>query len=123
MLEWHQKLMKKISERHLRYAVVGKLLFVFSSGAIFSRDLVKFSYFILIAATLLCANYVIDAVLYWHKNKKMSYTQHMVAFIGVMLLVLLFGIQTTQLHFQRSLLIAGVLLVLPASYDVWIRKR
>ena len=116
--EWHKGLVMKISKKSLDLLLLGTFLFVLSLGSIFALELVRWSYWILVAALLLIINYINENIMRVYKGKKISYTSEMLGFAGGFLLVLFFGIQTTQLPFKIYILLAGVVLTLPALRDV-----
>jgi len=115
---WHKRLGMKISKKSLDLLVLGKFLFVLSLGSIFALDLVRWSYWILIAAMLLIINYLNENIMRVYQGKKISYTSDIFGFIGGLLLVLFFGIQTTQLPFKVYILVVAVILTLPALRDL-----
>ena len=120
--EWHERLVKKVSLRNVSFAIFGEALAFFSLGSMFSNKLVKYGYFILIAAAILTYSYAKNNFTAWHQNTKVSYSAHISGFTGAILLLLFFGIQTPQMRFKIYILGIGVILVLPALKDI-IKKN
>ena len=106
--------MKNLTERQLNMGILGLVLAVLALGSMFSIDLVGYAYYVLIAATIILVNYVSDSIV--HKK-----VRHLWGFIGMLLLVLFFGIQTPQAPFKIYILILGVILTIPALFNV-VRK-
>jgi len=121
-MQWHEKYVKSFDERSMYLAAIGKFLIMFSLGSIFSIKLVQYGYFILIFSSLIVASYGLRVYLARINQKKLDYSIHVVGIIGVFLLLLFLGIQTPQLLYKNYVLIAGILLMIPAIIELWRKK-
>lgn len=117
--KWHEKLVHKINEKNLKLAITGKIITYFALGSIFSRFLVEYSYFILIASALISIHFVQKCFFVYYKKEKLEYSSVILGFIGALLLILLFGIQSPQIPFVYYILGFGVLMVLPGTADLF----
>ena len=115
---WHEKLVRKVTERNLNLVITGKLLITFSLGTIFSITLVRYGYFILVAATFILMQYLITNFMQWFRGGKVSYGFHVFGFLGLFLLVLFLGIQSPQVPFKIYILIIGLILTIPAYVNI-----
>jgi bacteriorhodopsin len=110
---------EKFSEKGRNYALFGASIIAFSIGAMFSIDLVKYGYYLLIGATFAIVHYVSIALF---KNKVNRLTKS-VGVMGVLALVLFFGIQTPQIPLKQYLWIVGTALFIPAIKDFIIKPN
>ncbi len=117
---WHQQQVRKISEKNMGRALLGGSLAVISLGSLFSRTLVRsgLSFLIFIAATLTAAHYIIGSYNAWHKGRTQGYQHVFIGTTAGFLLLLFFGVQTTQLPLKGPILVLGLLLTLPALGDL-----
>lgn len=116
-----EKLLRKLTKRNFKLAIAGDILFAFSLGSILWISLVKYNYFILIAAFLLIVNYLMHNMIDWYNKKKTALKFHLVGYIGAILLTFVMGIQSPQLPFKFYILGLSILLFVPALSDI-LRK-
>ena len=95
----------------IAYFLPGIALISISLGSIFSIDLVRYGYFILITVFLVVLHYFNSSLTAHYKNKKMKKAEIFSGFIGVALIGLFFGMQSPQLPFKTYILIFGVVLL------------
>jgi len=119
----YQKSIDKISEKSLGMLLLGKMLIVLVLGAMFSRQLITYGYFILIAGTLLVANYVSINFKNWKQKSRGTLGTHYVGGAGAMLLLLFLGIQSPQVPFQIIILILGIVLIIPSIIEIIRGKK
>ena len=119
-VEWHGNLVKKVSASNLTLAVTGKAIVAVALGSMFAIELVRYGIFILPVAVVILVGYLSQNLTDWHKNRKTSYGSHLLGWVGALLLLLYFGIQSPQIPFKIPVLVIGILLVLPATKD-WMR--
>ena len=115
-MSWYERA-SKISETKLNMAFLGKILVILSLGSMFSRQLIPYGYWILIAATLITINFLSGYIPIFFKKKPMKKRTMLYAYIGGYLLLLFFGMQTTQLPFKPYIILIGVLLTIPALIE------
>lgn len=118
-MKWHENIFMKIRPSFLQMAAFGKILSFMALGAIFSMQLVQYSYYLLILASLLLLYAITDILVLYRGKKKLSYEKILLTFIGLGLLFLFLGIQSPQLPYQLPLFIFGIVLALPASVDMF----
>ena len=54
----------------------------------------------------------------WHAKKDITYKNHLVGGIGLILLVVYLGIQSPQLLAKKYIMIIGFVLLLPAAIEL-----
>ena len=111
-------LFSSISPQRVEWAFIGEILVAFSLGAMYSIQLVRYGYFILIAATILVSSFLNEYFLSLRKPKRMSRITQLMGFVGGILLLLFLGIQSPQMPFKLYLFIGGLLLILQAARDL-----
>jgi hypothetical protein len=104
-------------------ALIGKVLFFFALGSIYSITLIKYGYYFLIATVFFLINYLINDFQYWLKKRKISWLNRYIGFFGLIFLVIIFGMQSSHVPFKIYILSIGVLLILPAMYNLIKRKK
>ena len=102
----------KLVKGFIGYFLPGIAVIALSLGSIFSIDLVRYGYFILIAVFLVVLHYFNTSLLAHYKNKKMKKVGIFSGFLGVTLISLFFGMQSPQLPFKIYILGIGVILAL-----------
>lgn len=117
-MEWNEKPVRRITETNLSLALYGGMIAAFSLGSMFSIQLVRYGYFIMIASTVVVAVYLKTSFMNWYKNVEIDYSTHLFGLAGVLLLLLFFGIQSSQVPFKVYLLIIGLILILPALINM-----
>jgi hypothetical protein len=122
-IEWHESLMKKVNERNINLAILGKILIAFSIGAIFSIKLVKYGYYILIASTLIIASYLKNSFTSQLKDEKLKYSTNVIDFTAGLLLLLFLGVQSPHIPFKIYFLIIGFVLLIPAVIEMFGGKK
>lgn len=117
-MEWNEKPVRRITESNLSLALYGSMIIAFSLGAIFSIQLVRYGYYILIASAIIIASYLKLNLMSWFTGAKPDYTAHIFGLSGGILLLIIFGIQSPQVPFKTYLLIIGLILILPALINM-----
>ena len=117
-LDWHEKLVRKISERNINLTILGKALAWFALGSIFSIELVRWGYIILIASVYLIFRHIIKSFMQYLYGYKINYLNQMLGISGLLLLILFLGIQTPQMPFKIYVFIFGVILAIPALFNL-----
>ena len=99
----------------LDYILFGVTLLGVALGSMFSIELVKYGYWILLLSCLLLVNYVFDSpkILMGGKMKARSFW---IGFVGIGLLVLFLGIQSPQVPFKIWILGVGGVFV---GWGLW----
>lgn len=113
----------KITERNLRMAIFGLILVATSIGAMYHVRLVIYGYFILLAGLLVSINYVYHSFMASREKELVGLKTNSVGLAGVLMLVLFFGIQSSHIPFKKYILMAGVVLILPAFMNILEGKR
>ncbi|MCH7568586.1 MAG: hypothetical protein IIA87_04150 [Nanoarchaeota archaeon] len=98
------------------YFLPGILLIALSLGAMFSIDLVRYSYFILIAVFLVALYYFNSSLTAHYKNAKMKTREVYAGFIGIFLLAGFFGMQSPQIPFKIYILGIGIVLIIVSYF-------
>ncbi len=117
------KIAERVSDRNLAWALIGKFLFFFALGSIYSITLIKYGYYLLVGTVFLLINYLINDFQYWLKKRKSGWLNRGMGFLGLILLALIFGMHSSQLPFKYYILSFGVIMVLPAIYNLVKRKN
>ncbi len=117
LLELDEKMVKRVSVPHLRAALLGQTLFFLALGSLFALKLVRYGYFILVAATLLAVVQINGSFSRWHTKVAPSYGQEVLGVVSALLLMLFLGIQSSHIPFKPYLLALGLILMLPALRD------
>ena len=94
------------------YFLPAIFLISLSLGSIFSINLVKYGFFIMLAMVLVVIYYLNETLTNYYKNKKMNKTTISVGFIALILVSGFFGMQSPQLPFKIYILGIGVVLIL-----------
>ena len=81
-------------------------------GSMFSLDLVRYGYFILIAFSLLMFYFFNNTLEENIERKQFGKFTLVIGFVGVILIFLFFGMQSPQIPFKNYLLIAGIAIVI-----------
>ena len=87
-------------------------------GSMFSLDLVRYGYFIIIAFSLLIFYFFNNTLEENIKRKKTSKFTITSGFIGVFLIFLFFGIQSPQIPFKNYLLVIGIAIVVYGMFNL-----
>lgn len=123
IVEWEERLVKKVTARNLNLALFGNVLILLTFGSIFAIELVKYGFWILILAGLILIYYTTNNIRDFHAGKKILYGRHMFGSIGLALLVVFLGIQATPIPFKIYIFGLGVLMMFPAVYDMVRGKK
>ncbi|MBS3059948.1 MAG: hypothetical protein J4432_00355 [DPANN group archaeon] len=123
LMKQYEDTSKKISRESYRLLISGKFIAVFAIGAMLSRQLFLYAYFIMMASVLLVLAYTQISLVHWHGNQKTPYKTHVIGSLGAMLLVLFFGIQSPQMPYPIYVLLLGVLFGIPALRDILNRSK
>ncbi len=109
-------MIEKISERNFGSFMLGQAFIALSLGARYSHQLVRSgaSFAIFITATLLSSFYITTSILHYQRGKQIMPKKHSVGFAGGFLLLLFFCVQSPHLPLKKYILIAGLVLVIPA---------
>jgi len=104
----------KLNERGLQWLHLGLFLFFLSLGSMFSIELVRYGYYLL----LIVAVVLIGSMS--HEFKKPLTGPTLVLWAGVLGLMLFVGIQTPQLPLKGAVIIISVLIIL---YGIWASRK
>ncbi|MAF36826.1 hypothetical protein CL622_06945 [archaeon] len=121
MSYWKKKI-SKLSPRVFDLDMLGELLILLSLGSIFSRQIVQYTLYLFLLASILLLFYVTSTLkTYYLKTKTPEYA-YLIGGIGLGLQFLLIGAQLPQLFFKYYVLVIGILLTLPAIYALFFKK-
>ena len=81
-------------------------------GSMFSLNLVRYGYFMIIAFSLLMFHFFGSVLKNNIEKKQFGKFTGAIGFIGVFLIFLFFGIQSPQIPFKNYLLIAGIAIII-----------
>ncbi|MBR9677344.1 hypothetical protein GOV04_04335 [Candidatus Woesearchaeota archaeon] len=123
ILEWHENLMRRLSENSLRMAIVAKLLIIFSVGSMLSIQLADYGLWVLIGAVLFSLLYFNINFFSWFENQTTKYSTQVLGFLAAGLLIFFFGIQTQQLPYKVVFLGVGVALLIWPSIELFANIR
>jgi hypothetical protein len=121
--DWLEEKIRKINERNMGLALLGESLIAISLGGLYWIKLVRYGFFIYIAATILASYYIISTLFLWHRNETVKYQTLLLGYLGGFLLLFFFGIQSPQLPLKKYILLAGLLLVFPAAKDLIVSRE
>jgi hypothetical protein len=108
----------ELSDKNLGYFIFGETLIAVSLGSMNSLNLVRYGFFIFIAATLFAVTYI-NSTLIRHKRKDdIPPFTLVIGYLGGFLLVFFFGIQSPQLPIKNIIYIGGLILMLPAAIEI-----
>ena len=107
-----KKINKNLKEKNIDRMLSGIFLVTFALGSIFSIELVRYSFWILIAFTFILFFYFNEVWRNWFLGRKAGKRTQLFGFIGILLMTLFFGIQITQLPFKTLFLLGGIVLFL-----------
>ena len=113
-------MMEKISERNFGWFVLGLSLAALSAGALYSLKFVRLGvgFIAMIVAIMLSTYYINTSFLALKRKEILGSATLFLGFIGGLLLLLFFGIQSPQLPLKKYLLIAGIILTIPGFKDI-----
>lgn len=103
---------KKLVIRGLNYILPAIFLISLALGSIFSINLVKYGFFIMLAMVLVVIYYLNESLTNYYKNKKMGKFTLYAGFIALIFVSGFFGMQSPQLPFKIYILIIGLVLIL-----------
>jgi uncharacterized membrane protein len=106
-----------VSEQNLGYFIFGETLIAISLGSINSLNLVKYGFFIFIAATLLGVTYINSTLIRIQRKEVIRPFTLVLGYLGGFLLVFYFGIQSPQLPFKNIIFMGGLFLIAPAVIE------
>jgi uncharacterized membrane protein len=106
-----------VSEQNLGYFIFGETLIAISLGSINSLNLVKYGFFIFIAATLLGVTYINSTLIRIQRKEVIRPFTLVLGYLGGFLLVFYFGIQSPQLPFKNIIFMGGLFLIGPAVIE------
>lgn len=107
-----------LSGKNLGYFIFGETLIAISLGSMNSLNLVRYGFFIFIAATLLAVTYINSTLIRLKRKEDIPPFTLVIGYLGGFLLVFFFGIQSPQLPFKSIILITGLLLSMPLIIEV-----
>ncbi|MAG48036.1 hypothetical protein CL617_05500 [archaeon] len=119
MFNFFERITKKVSERNLRLGLTSEILIILVLGSMFSIELVKYGYFILLGAMLLIFHALNVVLFNWYKNSKTNFRTIFYGIFGFELLIFFIGIQTPQVPLKIYILIAAILIGLPSVRDMF----
>ena len=99
-----EKILKEITERNFNLGIFGTYIIAFTIGSMFSIKLVLFGYFILIISAIVIATYIRHICMTWYNNKKVKLSTAETGYLGGLLLLVFFGIQSPQVLFKPYIL-------------------
>lgn len=110
----------KISEKNFGLFILGQSIIALSFGALYSLQFVRSggSFAVFITATLLSSFYITTSILHFQRGRQIVPKKLAIGFAGGFLLLLFFGIQSPHLPLKKYILIAGLILVIPALMDL-----
>ena len=115
-------MVKKIDLKSLDYILFGVILMVVSLGSMFSIELVRYGYWILIVSSLLLVHYVMNGLRLLNGKGKLRRKSYFFGFLGLVLLILFLGIQSPQIPFKIWILGIGLIfLVWWILKSIWNR--
>jgi len=120
--KWHKKLVDRMSAKALKLSILGKILIALSLGSMFALNLVRFGQHILLISVILIVGFMIDSYMSFFKKKKISYIDIIIAYVGMILLVLFVGMQFS-FSFDVYALILGVALLIPGLLEIMRNKK
>ncbi len=123
MLKKLKKLSERITANALSFSLLGKTLIAISLGAIFSRQLVQYSYYLLLIISILLIYYLNASWIQWKKNARITFTTLIWGSLSIGLLAFLIGIQSPQLPAKEYVLAIGILSLLPALRSMFHKKK
>lgn len=103
---------KKLSEGFVGYFLPGIFLVTLSIGAMFSVDLVRYGFFIMLVSVVIVLYYLNSSLMAHYKNTKMKKIEIYAGFVGIILLGFFLGMQSPQLPLKILVLVIGVILVI-----------
>jgi hypothetical protein len=115
----------RIGEKNYGLLILGQSLIALSTGAIYFRVLINSGawFAIFIISILLSTYYINTTFLIFQRGDKIKPRTKLFGFVGGFLLLMLFGIQSPQLPLKRYILLAGLILILPAIKDIIRPKK
>lgn len=117
-VKWREKIARKISEKNLKLYIIGTFLLCFALGGLLSVQLMKYAYLMLGLSIIILVNTSYSNMLDWYKKKKLEYIPTTIGTLGVLVLLMFFGIQTPGTPFKEVILGIGLLLMIPGFVDV-----
>jgi uncharacterized membrane protein len=106
-----------VSEKNLGYFIFGETLIAISLGSMNSLNLVRYGFFIFIAATLLGVTYINSTLIRIQRKDVIRPFTRVLGYLGGFLLVFYFGIQSPQLPFKNIIFVGGLFLIAPAVIE------
>ena len=117
-IELHGKTARKLSHYSFYSSMIGMFLIFFTLGSFFSVLGKSVGYLLLLISAFILISYVIHSFMSWHAKKDITYKNHLVGAIGLVLLILYLGIQSPQLLGKKYIMIIGFVLLLPATIEL-----
>jgi len=102
--------------------MIGMFLIFFILGSFFSVLGNSVGYLLLLVSAFILISYVIHSFMSWHAKKDITYKNHLVGGIGLILLILYLGIQSPHLLGRKYIMIIGFVLLLPATIELAKRR-
>lgn len=99
-------------ERSVANVVSGLLIIILMVGSMFSRHLLRYGYFIIIAFSLLMYYFFTGILNENFKKKFLGKFIGAIGFFGIFLIFLFFGIQSPQIPFKNYVLVIGIAVAL-----------
>jgi len=96
----------------ISYVLSGIVLTSLSLGSILFLELIRYSFFIMLATVLVSVYYINGSLTSFYENKKMSSFLSHSGIFSLVLLSLFFGMQSSQLPMKNIFLVIGVVLLL-----------
>ncbi|HIJ11556.1 TPA: hypothetical protein HA278_05860 [Candidatus Woesearchaeota archaeon] len=117
--QWHEGLVRRISPRNISMILLGKLLVSFSISSAYSRFIIPYGFVLLLIGSVVVFHYVHATFMRWHENKETEYKHHMFGLIGILLLAIFIGAQSSHVPLKLYIGLLGVVLTIPGLIDLF----
>ena len=109
---------KNRTEKAINFILPAIFLISLSLGSIFSINLVKYGFFIMLAMVLVVIYYLNESLANYYKNKKMNKITISFGFVALILVSGFFGMQSPQLPFKIYIVIIGIVFLLVGLWKI-----
>lgn len=115
-------MVRKKKKNALSYLLPGISLFFLGIGSLFSVDLVRYSFWLMLAMILVVIFYINGTLLKGFNKKFLSKNDVSLGFLSLVLVTLFFGIQSPQLPFDVYVIAIGLVLF-GIGISLYLKKR
>ena len=105
-------MVRRKKEKALSYLLPGVSLFFLGLGSLFSVDLVRYNFWLMLAMILVVIFYINGTLLKGFNKKSLNKNDVILGFVALVLVTLFFGIQSPQLPFDGYVIALGIVLFL-----------